>query len=183
MTVQLGIYEERSPHLLKVNPLRSLLSIRIRPVAAIALVLTLFGVVLTGNVASAHSTVIIPADDHVTVMTLTLKQGYKVDYSYTAQGPVQYEITLIGGSNLVSMSGLSASGQFKAPADGTYSFRFENQNADAPVEVTYSIKQVETSMGLVLLLVFGVLGFLALIAIIGYILLRGRSRSGQPPAQ
>src|SRR5512137_798610 len=102
MTVQLGIYEERSPHLLKVNPLRSHLTIRIRSVAAIALVLTLFGVVLTANVVSADSTVIIPADDHVTVMTLTLKQGDEVDYSYTAQGPVQYEITMVGGSNQVS---------------------------------------------------------------------------------
>lgn len=161
--------------------MRCHLSSRIRCVAAIALVLTLFGVILTANVASAHSTVIIPADGQVTVMTLTLKQGDKVDYSYTAQGPVQYEITLLGGSNQVSMSGLSASGQFKATADGTYSFRFENQNPDVSVEVSYSIQKVETSAGLVLLIVFGVLGLLALIALIGYILLRGRSRSGQQP--
>lgn len=151
--------------------------------AAIALVLTLFCVPLTAYVASAHDLVVIPADDDVTVVTLTLEQGDKVDYSYTAQGPVKYEIALIGGSMEVSMSMLSASGQFEAPADGTYSFRFENLNEDASVEVSYSIEKVKSSAGLVVLIVLAVLGVLALIVLIGYILLRGRSRSGQPPAQ
>lgn len=184
MIVQLDISETHSPHVLMVNPVRSHQHIKIRLAGAIALVSALLGVVLAANIASAHSTVIVPADDHVTVMTLTLKQGSKVDYSYTAQGPVQYEIALVGGSSQASISGLSASGQFRVPADGTYSFRFDNLNPDASVMVSYSIKEVEMSAGMVLLIAFGILGSLAMIALIVYVILRERSRSGQrPPVQ
>ncbi len=159
-------------------------SVRPRSVAAIVIILTLLGTVLIANAASAHMTVVIPADDDVTVTTMTLEQGDTVDYSYNAQGPVKFEITLIGGPNQVSMAGLSGSGQFTAPADGTYSFKFENQNPDASVEVRYSIEEVKSSAGLVILIVLCIVGFLLLIALIGYILLRGRSGSGQqPPVQ
>jgi hypothetical protein len=161
--------------------LQNWLSIKLHTVGATAIMLTLLGIVLATNVASAHTTVTIPADDDVTVTTMTFEQGDKVEYSYTAQSPVKYEITLLGGSNQLSLTGLSGSGQFVAPADGTYSFKFENQNPDASVEVSYSINEVESSVGLVILLVLCILGFLALIALIGYVVLRGRHGSGQQP--
>jgi len=145
--------------------------------------LSLLGLLITAILASAHTTVTIPADDHVTVLTLTLRQGDKVDYSYTAQGPVAFEIQLVGGSEQMAISGLSGSGQFEALYDGTFSFRFENQNSDVPVNVSYAIERAETSVGFIILVVFGLLAVLTLVAVIAYMVLREQRRSGQPPVR
>ncbi len=79
-------------------------------------------------VVAEQGQIAIPADNRVTVLTLDLKKGDVVDFSWSGNSSVTFRVENLTGDNLVNRSGQTGSGNWEAPADGTYTFQFRNTN-------------------------------------------------------
>lgn len=75
----------------------------------------------------------------VTALTLNLNRGIAVDFSWSANGSVDFRIENEAGTiTFVDRSGQVGSGTFDAPADGAFTFGFRNRN-DFPITVQWTI--------------------------------------------
>ena len=77
----------------------------------------------------------ISASGRVTVLTLDLKRGDVIDFSWSGNNSVTFRIENRTGDNLVNRSGQTGSGNWEVPADGTYTFEFRN--------TSFSVAQVQ----------------------------------------
>lgn len=109
-------------------------------------------VLLTPN-QSSHTVVVQPLAS-VTVATITLHAGDKLDFSYTTSGPSNETITLqsfglIGHAYVGGATSASGSGVYPA---GTYEFNFTNPSSVSPLTVEYNFHKQQSLLMTVLLL-------------------------------
>lgn len=110
------------------------------------------------------------------VLTLDLKTGDWVDYSWSASVSLDFRVENAGGTNtFVDRSGQVGSGAFQAPTDGSYRFEFRNQNNEAAGGQWAITKRAESPVMLVLL------AAVLAVAAIAFLVLRRRGKHGAPP--
>ncbi len=95
----------------------------------------------------------------VTVLTLDLKKGDVADFNWSGNSSVTFRIENVTGDNFVNQAGQTGSGNWEAPADGTYTFQFRNPN--------FSVAQVQWTVdrrGIVpLTMVYFIVGLVAIV--------------------
>ncbi len=120
-------------------------------ILAVALLVIPIAVAEQGQIA-------IPLFGRVTVLTLDLKKGDIVDFSWSSNSSVTFRVENLTGDNFVNRSGQTGSGNWEAPADGTYTFQFRNNN--------FSVAQVQWTIdrrGVVpLTMIYFIVGFVAI---------------------
>jgi len=80
----------------------------------------------------------VPARGSVEVR-VELDEGKRIDYSWTAQGTLRFEVRNEQGQVLLSRDAAADSGPFTATQDGTYTVAWVN-NGLSPVDVRYTLR-------------------------------------------
>lgn len=124
---------------------------------ALALILTPFAVADSAQIT-------IPHNGRVTVLTLALKNGDSVSFSWTANASVTFQINDLLGNNYVNQQGQTGSGSWNVPADNSYLFSFRNLSDASAASVQWTINH-STSITTTYLLI-GVAVFLAVVMIV-----------------
>lgn len=137
--------------------------------------LAMFLMVLLAALAAAEGGGInLAANEDAVVLTLDLKAGEWVDYSWSANVSLDFRIENAGGTNtFVDRSGMVGSGAFQAPTDGSYRFEFRNRNDERASGQWTITKRAELPIVLLLL------AAAAAIAAVVLVFLR---RKGKKPA-
>ncbi len=106
---------------------------------------TLLGVfalalILSPLAAAEQSQITIPHNEKVVVLTLDLKRGDIVEFSWSANGSVTFRIEdLAGTQTFVDQVGQTGSGNWEVPADGSYVFQFRNTSDLFSVTVQWTV--------------------------------------------
>ncbi len=112
----------------------------------------------------------VPRTDNVVVLTLDLKQGAIVDFSWSANGSVTFRVENLAGTNtFVDRAGQTGTGSWEVMADGSYTFEFRNPG-EFPVTVQWTIS--ERPVLAASLVYFLVALVVVAVAFIGFLLLR-----------
>ena len=149
------------------------------PVARLSscLLVLVASVLLPALAAAEQGSITLPGNGDSDVLTLDLKAGEWVDYSWSANVSVDFRIENAGGTNtFVDRAGQVGSGAFQAPTDGSYRFEFRNRNND-PASGQWTIAKRAEFSGLLVLLI-AVLAAAAL----AFVVLRKRGKGDAPPA-
>ena len=132
---------------------------RTSPLPLLALLLS---VLLAGVVAAESGTVTISAFNRSDVLSLALRNGDVVEFSWSATSSIEFEVERVGAAApLFTQVGQVGQGSLTIPADGTYVFRFRNENP-ASTTVNWTItRRLDVVPWIVGALVAVVLGFFA----------------------
>ncbi len=126
--------------------------------------------------AAEQGGILLAQNEKSTVLTLDLKAGEWVDFSWSANVSVDFRIEKVGAAApLVDRPGQVGSGAFQAPADGSYRFEFRNRNDEAASGQWTITKRAEFPLMLVLL------AAVLAVAAAAFFVLRGRAKKGTPP--
>ena len=135
--------------------------------------------VLLAAVAAAESgTLTLTAFDRVDVITLDLRAGETIDYSWTATGgSVDFDVERVATGNTVySRTGQVGQGTVTVSADGPYVFRFRN-TGQTPTVLSWTINRQSPGIWILVALIF----VIVLIVLLGLWQRARRGRARQPP--
>ena len=104
-------------------------------------IVTLFALalILSPLVAADSAQITIPHDGRVTVLTLDLKRNDSVNFSWTANTSVTFQINDVLGNSYVNQAGQSGSGNWNVPSDNSYVFDFRNSSGISAASVQWTI--------------------------------------------
>ena len=135
--------------------------------------------VLLAAVAAAESgTLTLTAFDRADVITLDLRAGETIDYSWSAAGgSVDFDVERVAtGNSVYSRTGQVGQGTVTVSADGQYVFRFRN-TGQTPTVLSWTVNRQNSGIWILVALVF----VIALIVLLGLWQRARRGRARQPP--
>ena len=141
-------------------------------------ILTVSFVLLAGVAAADSGSLTLTAFDRADVITLDLRAGETIDYSWTAAGgSVEFDVERVATGNTVySRTGQVGQGTVTVSADGLYVFRFRNPG-QTPTVLSWTVNRQNPGIWILVSLVF----VIALIVLLGLWQRAQGTRRRQPP--